>query len=109
MDFIVKITVLWYGFCKSSIKSTRTPALLAAVGFFKAKREFDFFLITVEQSPDPRVTTNSRKPYLPDNDNVRIPEVARGNGVQLKFSGAGVVTPLGPPPPTNNFCLYPPF
>ena len=53
--------------------------------------------------------TNNRKPYLPDNDNVRIPEVARGNGGQLKFSGAGVVTPSRPPPPTNNFCLYPHF
>ena len=24
------------------------------------------------------------------------------------FRGAGVVTPSKPPPPTNNFCLYPP-
>ena len=29
--------------------------------------------------------------------------------VWFKFSrGAGVVTPWKPPPPTNNFCLYPP-
>ena len=29
--------------------------------------------------------------------------------VRLKiFRGAGVVTPSKPPPPTNNFCLYPP-
>ena len=52
MVFFIKITAVLLQ--KSSIKSTRirTPALFAAIVFFKTKRKFDFFTETVEHFCD---------------------------------------------------------
>ena len=62
-------------FAKSRIKNARPPGFLAAVGFFKTKRESDFLKklsnISLIQNPEPRVMTDRRKPDPPGNRNVR--------------------------------------